>query len=240
MPACASARNVSGQAMTTQTDIRMKKFFLAILTISLLTNCNNSQTKSVDKSDRLELVPEPDKELREEYKKKQELNKSKCSFIDPDTSVVGIKIRNVESTLSILGKQTKLEGDSTHVFYSSDKKQKLGLTVHPGDYYSQVSIFNISYSDNSKQNVRQIKSKEFATEKGIKLGISKREIIEKLGTCYVAKDSTKNGIVLSYGLELPNDSKTKLLTSNNMPIYYATYRLKKDKLENIEFGFEYP
>jgi hypothetical protein len=188
----------------------------------------------------MELVPEPDKELRKEYEKQQELNQSKCAFIDPDTSVVGIKIRNVESTLNILGKQTKLEGDSTHVFYSSDKKQKLGLTVHPGDYYSQVSIFNISYSDNSKQNVRQIKSKEFATEKGIKLGISKREIIEKLGTCYVAKDSTKNGIVLSYGLELPNDSKTKLLTSNNMPIYYATYRLKKDKLENIEFGFEYP
>ena len=226
--------------MTTQTDIKMKNIYLAILTISLLTNCNNLQTKSVDKNDRLELVPEPDKELKEEYVKQQELNKSKCAFIDPDTSVVGIKIRNAESTLKIIGKQAKLEGDSTHVFYSSDKKQKLGLTVHPGDYYSQVSIFNISYSDNSKQNVRQIKSKGFETEKGIKLGISKREIIEKLGTCYVAKDSTKNSITLSYSIELPNDSKTKLLTSNNMPIYYTTYKLTNDKLENIEFGFEYP
>lgn len=194
----------------------------------------------MDESDRLELVSKPDKELRKEYEKQQELNKSKCVFIDPDTSFAGIKIRNVESTLYILGKQTKLLGDSTHVFYSSDKKQKIGLTLHPGDYYNQVSIFNISYSDNSKQNVRQISSKGFETEKGIKLGISKREIIEKLGTCYIPKDSTKNGIVLNYRLELPNDSKTKLLTRNNMPIYYATYRLKNDKLENIEFGFEYP
>jgi hypothetical protein len=226
--------------MTKQTYIKMKNIFLAILTISLLTNCNNSKTKSADKNDRLELVPEPDKELREEYEKQQELNKSKCAFIDPDTSVVGIKIRNIESTLNILGKQTKLEGDSTHVFYSIDKKQKLELTVHPGDYYSQVSIFNISYSDNLKQNVQQIKSKEFKTEKGIKLGISKREIIEKLGTCYVAKDSTKNSIVLFYRIELPNDSKTKLLKSNNMPIYYAIYKLTNDRLENIEFGFEYP
>jgi hypothetical protein len=112
--------------------------------------------------------------------------------------------------------------------------------VHPGDYFSQVSIFNISYSDNSIQNVRQIKSKEFETEKGIKLGISKGEIIEKLGTCYVVKDSTKNSIVLNYRLELPNDSKTILLKSNNMPIYYATYRLTNDRLENIEFGFESP
>lgn len=192
------------------------------------------------KNDRLELVPEPDKELREEYEKRQELKNSKCAFVDPDTSVVGINIRNAESTLNILGKQTKLEGDATHIFYSSDKKQKLRLTVHPGDYYSEVSIFNISYSDYSKQNVRQIKTKEFETEKGIKLGISKKEIIKKLGTCYVAKDSTKNGIVLNYRIELPNDSKTKLLKSNNMPIYYATYRLTNDKLENIEFGFEYP
>ena len=67
-----------------------------------------------------------------------------------------------------------------------------------------------------------------------------REIIEKLGTCYVAKDSTGNGIVLNYRIELPNDSKSKLLKSNNMPIYYATYKLTNDKLENIEFGFEYP
>ncbi|MCC6725955.1 MAG: hypothetical protein IT258_15715 [Saprospiraceae bacterium] len=218
----------------------MKGIILAILAISLLTNCNDSENKEVVKIDRMELVPEPDKALREEYEKRNELKQKTCVFSDPDTSVAGIKIRNIESSLTILGKQMKLEGDSTHVFYSSDKKQKLGLTVHPGENYSQVSIFNISYSDNSKQNVQQIKSKEFETEKGIKLGISKREIIEKLGTCYVAKDSTKNGLVLNYRLELPNDSKTKLLKSNNMPIYYAIYRLTNDKLENIEFGFEYP
>jgi len=219
---------------------KMKKVFLVILTISLLTNCNNSQSKSVNKDGKMECVPQAGRELREEYGKQQKLNRSECAFVDPDTSVAGIKIRNAESTLNILGRQAKLEGDSTYVFYSSDKKQKLGMTVHPGDYYSQVSIFNISYSDNSKQNFRLISLREFKTEKGIKLGISKKEIIEKLGTCYVAKDSTTNTIELNYRIELPNDSKTKLLTSNNMPIYYAKYRLINNKLENIEFGFEYP
>jgi len=217
----------------------MKRIFIAILTITLLTNCNNSKNKTVDKSDRIELVPEADKEIREEYEKQKE-NQLSCVFSEPDTSVVGIKIRNAESTLDILGKKTKLEGDSTHVFYSNDKKQKLGLTVHPGDSYSEVSIFNISYADKSKLNLRQINSKEFETEKGIKLGINKRQIIEKLGTCYVVKDSSKNSIELNYRLELPNDSKTKILKTNNMPIYYASYKLTNDKLENIEFGFEYP
>lgn len=218
----------------------MRQLILAILTIFLLVNCNHSKNKTIDKTDRMELVPEPDKALREEYENQKELKTTTCVFSAPDVSVAGIRIRNAESTLKILGKQTKLAGDSTHVFYSNDKKQRLELTVHPGDYDNQVSVFKIFYSHNSKQHFRQIDSKEFETEKGIKLGISKKEIIEKLGSCYVAKDSTKNSITLNFRLELPDDSKTGLLKSNQMPIYDATYRLKNDKLEGIEFGFEYP
>jgi hypothetical protein len=218
----------------------MKGLIFAILTILLLANCYNSEEKTTDKSNRMELVPEPDKALREEYEKQKKLNQFSCTFSDPDTSASGIKIGNVESTLNVLGKQTKLESFSTHFFYSSNKKQKLGLTVHPGDSYSQVSIFTISYSDNSKQSFRQLNLKEFETEKGIKLGVNKKQIIERLGTCYVAKDSTNKSIQLNYRLELPSDSRTKLLKNNNMPIYYAIYKLKNDKLYNFEFGFEYP
>ncbi len=231
-------KTVCGQVKKTQTNIKMKNLFFALLTISLLTNCNNSANKPTGESDRLTSVPEPDKAIREEAEKQSEISKMNCVFSDPDTSVAGIKLRNAESTLNVLGKQTKLDSDSPHVFYSSDKKQKLELTVYPGDYYSQVSIFNISYAGDAKQNFGHINSKEFETEKGIKLGISKKEIIEKLGTCYEANDSTTNGIVLNYSIVLPNDSKTKLLTSSNMPLYYAAYKLTNDKLENIEFGFE--
>jgi hypothetical protein len=205
-----------------------------------LTACSNQTNTTSNKNDRLELVPEPDKALREEYEKKKNSANTACSFSDPDTSVADIKIRNVESTLKILGGQTKLEGDSTHIFFSSDKKQTLGLKVHPGDHFSQVSIFTISYTDNSKQKLRQINVKEFETEKGIKLGLTKNQIIEKLGSCFIVMDSTKNSIILSYSIKLPTDSKTNLLQTNNIPIYYAYYRLTDDKLNNIEFGFEYP
>lgn len=218
----------------------MKKLFSLLFTILIITSCKNSEEKTADNTERMELIPEPDKSLNKENIKQNNQKQSTCDFSEPDTSVVGIKIRNVESTLNVLGKKTSLEGDSTHVFYSSDKKQKLGLTVHPGDYRSQVSIFNISYSNNSKQKIKKINFKEFKTEKGIKLGISKSDIIKKLGNCYLAKDSTKNSIELNYRIEQPRDSKTKSLQKNNMPIYYANYKLKYDKLENIEFGFEYP
>ena len=218
----------------------MRKLFLILFAISVLTNCKNSEKNAINKTDQIELVYETEKSLKLENIKQSDLKLQICNFSEPDTSVVGIKIRNVESALNILGQKTNLQGDSTHVFYSSDKKQKMGLTVHPGDYRSQVSIFNISYSDNTKENHKEIYYREFRTEKGIKLGINKSEIIKKLGNCYVAKDSTKNSIELNYRIEQPSDSKTKLLENNNMPIYYATYKLKNDKLENIEFGFEYP
>jgi hypothetical protein len=218
----------------------MKNFLFTLIFITLFTNCKNSENKTVEKTERIELAPEPDKYLEEEYEKQKQVYVLNCVFSNPDTSVVGIKIRNAESTLKILGQKTKLEGDSTHVFYSSNKKQLLGLSVHAGDHYSQVSIFNISYSENPSKNLRRINSEEFKTEKGIKLGINKKEIIEKLGHCYITKDSTKNHLVMFYSIELSKDSKTKLLEKNNMPIYYAKYKLIGNKLKNIEFGFEYP
>jgi len=74
----------------------------------------------------------------------------------------------------------------------------------------------------------------------IKPGMNKRQIIEKLGSCYVAQDSSQGYIELYYRLQTPNDSKTRILESNNMPIYYASYKLWKDRLKKFEFGFEYP
>lgn len=208
----------------------MKRLFLLLFLISILTSCNNSQSKSPEKSAVHELHAESELEL----------NQSHCDFTDPDTSVNGIIIGEAESTLKILGQQFELEGDSNNVFCSSDKRQKLGLKVHAGDNRNEVSIVSISYLKDQKEKIKTINFKAFKTEKDIRLGISKIELIKKIGHCYLAKDSTKNSIELNYKIELPKDSKTSFLRKNNMPIYYANYTFKADKLENIEFGFEYP
>ena len=80
----------------------------------------------------------------------------------------------------------------------------------------------------------------FQTKKGIKLGLTKKQIIEKLGNCYAPIDSTKGYIELYYIIEQPKDSKSKILENNNMPKYFASYKLWNDRLEKFEFGFEYP
>nr|WP_199001127.1 hypothetical protein [Flavobacterium sp. ASV13] len=114
------------------------------------------------------------------------------------------------------------------------------LVQHPGDVKYQISIFKVETSSKLSYNYRQIKEDSFKTGKGIKLGMSKSDIIQKLGKCYAVIDSTKQYIELYYRIELPNDSKSKLLKNSGMSVYYASYKLRNDKLEKFEFGFEYP
>ncbi|MFY7937598.1 MAG: hypothetical protein ACOVOQ_09480, partial [Flavobacterium sp.] len=107
----------------------MKKIIQLTLFVSLFISCKKENSAS--ENNRMELVPEPDKELRLEYEKKQNLSEVNCNFLEPDTSISGIKIHDVESTLRVVGQKTELEGDSTHVFFSKDKNQELRLTVFP-------------------------------------------------------------------------------------------------------------
>lgn len=202
-----------------------------------LTNCNNSSNSPVPETDTLKPI-DPEKKTGEKYEDNPRTISSGCIFDNPDTSLSNIKLRDVKSATTILG-VTKLNGDTTYNFYSKDKKEVLGVTVHPGDYYSQISIFQVKYADKSnKATVSKIAN--FNTEKGIRLGLTKNDIVGRLGNCYTLSDSSKNSFVINYRLEDPNDSKTKLLERQNMPIYYATYKFKNDKLIEYEFGFEYP
>jgi len=202
----------------------MKHLLYILLTASCLTSCSDSNKTS--DNDRMELVPEPDKDLHEAYDKKHQLGTTSCVFSFPDRSLSGIELRNARSTYQVLGINTKLTGDSTHLFYSGDQKQMLALTIHAGDYLNQVSIFTVSVAPNSKRNYQKLEPKAFVTEKGIQLGISKDDLTGKLGPCYTVKDSTTHAITLNYRIE--------------DELYYATYQFRNNKLERMEFGYEYP
>lgn len=202
----------------------MKHLLLILLTASFFASCSDSS----DKQNRMDLVPEPDKDLREEFEKQQALKKTGCVFSSPDYSVAGIELRNAESTVRVLGKNIQLAGDSTHLFYSGNRKQVLAMTVFAGDYVNQVSAFQVSYAPNSKQAYRKMETSDFVTEQGIRLGISKQELTRKLGHCCTVKDSTASTITLNYRIE------------QDAPVYFARYRFRNDRLEVMGFGFEYP
>ena len=149
-------------------------------------------------------------------------------------------MRDSESAETIITDKEKIDDNDQYHYYSTMYLETLTMTQHPGDGKYQISIFKVEYSDKADYGYRKLGIDTFKTEKGIKLGLSKKQIIERLGSCYVAQDSSKGYIELYYRIETPNDSKTKILENNNMPIYYASYKLWKDRLEKFEFGFEYP
>lgn len=218
----------------------MKNILIIILTLTLLTNCNKLQNQTVDENDRLELVPEPDKAERLKYEAIEKLKKSNCFFSEPDTSLCGITLRNSESATKIIGSENIIDKLDHYRFYSKLERETLTLTQHPGDGKNEISIFKVEYSNKLSYDFKQLDIDTFKTEKGIKLGLTKKQIIEKLGNCYAPIDSTKNYIELYYIIEQPKDSKSKILESNNMPQYFASYKLRNDRLEEFEFGFEYP
>jgi len=188
----------------------------------------------------MELIPEPDKAERLNYEAMQALKKSGCFLANPDTSICGIKIRDAESATRIVGNKNKADSIGQYHFYSKLESETLTLTQHPGDGASQISLFKVEYSNKASYNYRRLPVDAFESEKGIKLGMTKGQIIARLGNCYAGLDSTNGYIELHYRIELPKDSRTKLLQSNSMPAYYASYKLWNDKLGKFEFGFEYP
>jgi uncharacterized lipoprotein NlpE involved in copper resistance len=218
----------------------MLRSIITILTAFVLTGCNNSQDKTSSTKDSGEAVPGPGKDLREKSEAAQKSKTTGCIFLNPDTSLSKINLRDAESAESIISSKDKIDDNEQYHYYSAMYRETLTMTHHPGDGKYQVSIFEVEYSDKADHGYRKLNIDTFKTEKGIKLGMNKKQIIEKLGSCYVTEDSSKDHIELYYRLETPNDSKTRILKSNNMPIYYASYILWKGKLKKFEFGFEYP
>ena len=208
--------------------------------IFFLTGCNNLPDENSSTKARTEVVPEPNKDLKEKNEAHQTLNKSVCTFSNPDTSLSKIKLRDSESSVRIISAKDKIDDNDEYHYYSTMSRETLTMTQHAGDGKYQISIFKVEYSDKADHRYRKLDIDTFKTEKGIRLGLNKKQIIERLGSCYAAQDSTNGYIELYYRLETPNDSQTKILESNNMPIYYASYKLWNDKLEKFEFGFEYP
>jgi hypothetical protein len=218
----------------------MKNILILILILTLLTNCNKLQKQTEGENGRTELVPEPDKTERLKFKAIEKLKKSNCTFSEPDTSLSGIILRNSESATKILGSENIIDKLDHYRFYSKLESEILTLTQHPGDSKNQISIIKVEKSDKPNGGFKELNFDSFTTEKGIKLGLTKKEIIEKLGHCYSPIDSTKDYIELYYVIEQPKDSKSKILENNNMPKYFASYKLWNDRLEQFEFGFEYP
>jgi hypothetical protein len=73
---------------------------IIILTILTLIGCNNSEQKSTKENERFELVPEPDKDLREEYEnQKTDSTSDEKSHIDLNDTIVLTESINIKDEI---------------------------------------------------------------------------------------------------------------------------------------------
>lgn len=163
-----------------------------------------------------------------------------CTLLNPDTSVAGIRLRDAASARRVIVKTDRMDESDQYHFYSFGQNEILTLTQHAGNGQDQISIFKVSYAANPTHAYRKLAIDVFKTEKGIALGMSMSQLVALLGNCYVARDSSADAIELYYSLETPADSKTSILKTNHMPVYFGSYRFLKNRLHSFEFGFPYP
>ena len=157
--------------------------------------------------------------------------------IVPDISVNDIKLS--DTTAVVLGysdlKYNVIEDKEELpyvIFTNENKTEILKLYLFYGTKKNEFYQAEISPYD-KKIVPNPTKYANFSTESGIKLGISKKDLIKIKGNNFVETNH-----VLRY--EISDYEKSHFLEKYNMPIYFAEYTFDQDKLSKIYFGFEYP
>ena len=157
--------------------------------------------------------------------------------IVPDISVNDIKLSDTAAV--VLGysdlKYNIIEDKEVlpyAIFTNENKTEILKLYLFYGTKRNE--FYQVEISPYDKKTVpNPTKYKNFSTESGIKLGISKKDLIKIKGNNFVETNH-----VLRY--EISDYEKSHFLEKYNLPIYFAEYTFDQDKLSKIYFGFEYP
>lgn len=172
----------------------------------------------------------------------QQKEKAEIMF-HPDSSIYAtLYLEDPSSTIKVLGDIMSLvdaDKDLPDAFYKNQNGQEyLQVVFFPGNEANSISQFNVGYLNDlaNPESISPIQLDRFQTESGIKLGLSKQEVILIKGGSY-QEEKTNGELKLSYQVI---DTKSPFLKRYNMPVYIAEYWFKDGKLTNYKFGFEYP
>ena len=167
----------------------------------------------------------------------------RCGITSPDTSLANVGLEDAASSIAALGKipTDDLVEDNVefpHVdLTSSDGSQHLTFFFYYGDGSDSYAAMRVDRS--RPATVRDtLPDKVFHSGEGVVLGMSKTEVIAKLGECYSIYQGTHGRDLLTYSIK--DLAHSEFLNSYNMPSYYACLEFEDDKLIDYRFGFDYP
>lgn len=165
-------------------------------------------------------------------------NSNKIDSFYPDVSINSLQLINPESIKDCIGdlKNRIIEEDSFPYveLYNKYGNKKIKMIIFYGSGYNDVSQFIVKYSNEPLKNLEHSPFIDFVTESGIKLGISKNELIQKKGLNFKCNDN-----VLLY--EVNDFDFPVFFKKYNYESYFSKYYFNENNLLiQYEFGFVYP
>lgn len=171
-----------------------------------------------------------------------------AAVVDPelprqaDIMVLGIVLDHAESARNAFG--IKLQPDDPDAMRprmslcDHDKREKLIIEFYERDTDIVINELRVErvQTRHADCTVPPQHIERFTSGKGIRLGMSKREIIDILGKSY-RESAHPNEQVISYRID---DKDTALLQRHNAPAYYGQYYFRENRLVRFEMGFEFP
>lgn len=172
-----------------------------------------------------------------------------CKQVKAESDILGIRISDEASSARILGPLRGLSSEQHKTADGADKdfpfvrirsadgKQDAMLFEHYGAVVGAYSEIEVRPADPTKVAARQLPANELSTERGVKLGMRRAELVRLLGTCFRSERGKGDEAIVVYAI---TDPKHALLMRSGMPSYFARYAFRNDRLAWFRFGFEYP
>lgn len=167
---------------------------------------------------------------------------AKCRMKNPDTSISGIVLTDRESAIQVAGAGARLyesEDDLPHArFVSTNGAEELVLFAHYGADEDEYAEAEVRVASAEALALKDLPIESFTTGRGVRLGMSVREVQALFGTCF--KTRQKTGQELFFEYEIAKADRDPDLKTFGYPIYYAEYEFQRGKLVRFRFGFAYP
>jgi hypothetical protein len=167
-----------------------------------------------------------------------------CLPEKPDVSIFGIELGDPLSTVLQLGSDYELVEDDDNlpyaVFTNATETEVMKLFRHYGDTtnsFQEAEVLATESLDRDEDAI-VLDTPRFRTGRGVKLGLTRKEVLDRFGDCAAVASNAGSPDVVRY--ELADIATSDLLKAHNMPLYYAEYAFSEDKLVRFAFGFSYP
>mgnify|MGYP002640574114 CR=1 FL=1 len=159
-----------------------------------------------------------------------------------DSGVMSINLADTSGVKQILGSpmDNLIEPDDEfpYVCYSNmERTEYWKLIFHPGSVGNSFNEFEVGKYASELSCITLRRDGSIKSNKGIKLGMTMKEVIAVLGQNY---KTSNGGSELQYTYNVLEEGSSVFMSHYNMQLYLGIYRFREGHLEWFKFGFEYP